>query len=269
MGPRILGASVVSVCLLSGTGSAQVVYGRAPVPPVREFPDPQPRGDSTPGQATPMPDRWAGGHDRRTFDRFRDRRPAMPFSVFGNDLFRAGPHTFAPRHRPSRFSRSPHLFLGGYGYLSNFYVPWPPLPMAGYSDEARSRTESNGYFWLQVQPTTAQVYIDGYYLGTVADFNSYVPGRPLEAGPHRVELRAPGFETVTFAVRILPDETTTYRADLRKIDDRPEPATPIAAPAAPRTLYVIPRCYAGDTPPRPEQLPAGCDATDVRTVRPR
>lgn len=193
----------------------------------------------------------------------------MPFPAFGNDLFRAGRHTFAPRYRSSRFYRSRRRFLGGFGYVSDFYVPWPPLPMAGYSDEERSRTESNGYLWLQVQPTTAQVYVDGYYLGTVADFSSSGPGRPLEAGPHRVEIRAPGFETVTFAVRILPDETMTYRTDLRKIEDRPEAAIPIAAPAAPKTLYVIPRCYAGDTPPRPAQLPAGCDATPVRTVRPR
>jgi hypothetical protein len=190
----------------------------------------------------------------------------MSFPAFGNDLFRAGRHTFAPRHRPSRLYRSPHLFLGGFGYVSDFYVPWPPLPMAGYSDDERSRTAPHGYLWLQVQPTTAQVYVDGYYLGTVADFNSSGPGRPLEAGPHRVEIRAPGFETVTFGVRILPDETITYRTDLRKIEDRPEAAIPIAAPVAPKTLYVIPRCYAGDTPPRPEQLPAGCDATHVRTV---
>ena len=52
-----------------------------------------------------------------------------------------------------------------------------------------------------------------------------------------------------------------------------EPATPAAPPAAvpgdPRTFYVIPGCYAGDRPPRPERLPAGCDAASMRVIPPR
>jgi len=87
----------------------------------------------------------------------------------------------------------------------------------------------------------------------------------IEAGPHPVEIRADGFETVTFDVRIVPNETLTFRTDLKRQDVSPPPA---AAPPRPtrRTQSVIPRCYAGDTPPRAEQLPAGCDSTRVRTI---
>jgi hypothetical protein len=40
------------------------------------------------------------------------------------------------------------------------------------------------------------------------------------------------------------------------------------APVAPKPFYVIPRCYAGDTPPRENLLPAGCSTANLRTILP-
>ncbi|MGH9257312.1 MAG: hypothetical protein ACRD3C_22360 [Vicinamibacterales bacterium] len=54
----------------------------------------------------------------------------------------------------------------------------------------------------------------------------------------------------------------------------PEPAAvpsvtlPPLPPGQPKTFYVIPGCYAGDKPPEPEWLPAGCDASNMRVVPP-
>jgi hypothetical protein len=48
----------------------------------------------------------------------------------------------------------------------------------------------------------------------------------------------------------------------------PAPAAPVVRPV-PKALYVIPHCYAGDTPPRAEMLPAGCSLAAVRVVAPR
>ena len=40
-------------------------------------------------------------------------------------------------------------------------------------------------------------------------------------------------------------------------------------PGEPKTFYVIPWCYAGDTPPRADRLPPGCDIANVRAIPPR
>lgn len=56
----------------------------------------------------------------------------------------------------------------------------------------------------------------------------------------------------------------------------PPPAPAVTLPAATvplppghkRTLYVIPGCYAGDKPPRRDQLRPGCDMRSVRTISP-
>ena len=37
----------------------------------------------------------------------------------------------------------------------------------------------------------------------------------VEAGPHRVELKAEGFEPVQFEVMITPGETITYKGEMK------------------------------------------------------
>jgi hypothetical protein len=39
-------------------------------------------------------------------------------------------------------------------------------------------------------------------------------------------------------------------------------------PGDPKTIYVIPNCYAGDKLPRPDQLRPGCRLSDLRIISP-
>lgn len=191
-----------------------------------------------------------------------DRTPQNPVPPQRGDQFRAGPKTYelhidraGRRHR-----RAPGVYGVplGYGVVSAGVVP---------TDYVRAiPSVPNGYLYLQMQPGTAQVYVDGAYMGTVDDFRRLIPGRSLDAGTHRVELRASGYETIAFDALISPHETLTYRADLEPT--RPRVDLPIAPPARPKTFYVIPNCYAGDKPPRAARLPRGCRATNARTIPP-
>ena len=81
-------------------------------------------------------------------------------------------------------------------------------------------------------------------------------------------------ETITVNIAIRPDPEATYgtepqrheRSDATKA---PPPGPAVIIPtAAPKTLYVIPRCYAGDRRPSIDQLPAGCDITLLRVIAP-
>ena len=71
-----------------------------------------------------------------------------------------------------------------------------------------------GSLHLKVKPRDAEVYVDGYYSGSVDDFDGTFQKLELEAGPHRIEVRKPGFATLTFEVRIPNDESVTYRGEL-------------------------------------------------------
>ncbi|HEY6361864.1 MAG TPA: hypothetical protein VIX63_12205 [Vicinamibacterales bacterium] len=125
---------------------------------------------------------------------------------------------------------------------------------------------ANGFLQLQVAPVTAEVLVDGFYVGTVNDVRGMIPGYALEPGPHRVELRAPGLETATFDVRIPGGQTIVFR---RTLEAPPRPAPPPPSPGVPKTFYVIPGCYAGDKPPGTVRLPPMCDAAKVRTIPPQ
>ena len=116
-----------------------------------------------------------------------------------------------------------------------------------------------GSLQLQIEPLDASVYVDGYFKGSVADLRQ--PGVPLPAGSHRVEVRAAGFQSRTFDIRITDGETVTYR---QMLDREVPPPSPPVARAVPKTLYVIPNCYAGDRPPA---AGINCDRTKLRTIR--
>jgi hypothetical protein len=105
--------------------------------------------------------------------------------------------------------------FGGYynGYLGpDDQGPYSPLtysPGVSISDE-------EGAIRLKVKPADASVYIDGFYVGVVDDFDGTFQRLKLDAGPHRIEMRSPGHQTLSVDVIIQPDLTITYRGELEK-----------------------------------------------------
>jgi hypothetical protein len=164
------------------------------------------------------------------------------------------------------FRTRPRFFGSG----STAYAPF----IFGYQESAepvngrRSRSPvpapATGLLRLSVTPEVAQVFVDSYYVGTVEDVNTQRV-LELEAGPHRLEFRAPQYQTLTVDVRILPYETVTYRGAL-EFTRPPNPAPPSAGP--PTVMYVIPKCYLGNLPPRQSRLPSGCDVKQVQVLNP-
>jgi hypothetical protein len=114
---------------------------------------------------------------------------------------------------------------------------------------------------VEIEPSTeSQVYVDGYYVGASDGSDDL----DLTAGPHRVEVRADGYEPVTFDVRLSSRQPVTYRARLARI--QAEPTTSALRTSAPMTLYVIPGCYAGNVPPSRVTLAPGCDPSRLTTL---
>lgn len=109
----------------------------------------------------------------------------------------------------------------GYGYgIGYFYDPWmwggyDPYYSGGGYRYSYDRHADLGAVRLKVKPTHAQVFVDGYFVGEVDDFDGVFQRLTLESGPHRIEIRAPGHETQHFEVLITPGQTITYKGDLR------------------------------------------------------
>jgi len=160
----------------------------------------------------------------------------------------------------------------GYGYAagSGYYTngrPYSPEDLSAAPPNegplAIVADESQGRLFIDTEPGTAQVFVDGIPVGAVAGFRGV--GMLLTEGLRHVELRSPGYESAVFDITIAPNQPAVHRGDLM-------PARTAAGPAAPvirrgsNTLYVIPGCYLGNRPPRAPSLPPGCDIKRMHTV---
>jgi PEGA domain len=97
----------------------------------------------------------------------------------------------------------------GYGYGAGYG--------GGYADSYRDADDLDmGALRLKVRPREARVSVDGYFAGTVDDFDGRFQNLRLEEGNHRIELQAPGYEPLSFDVRIVAGEKVTYEGKLRK-----------------------------------------------------
>jgi PEGA domain-containing protein len=102
-------------------------------------------------------------------------------------------------------------WYGGYPWFGSGYY-------GGYYGYPASYTYGfEGSVRLKVKPRNAQVFVDGYYVGVVDEFDGVMQRLHLESGPHRLEVRADGYETMTFDVRVRFDDTTTLEGQLKPI----------------------------------------------------
>ena len=193
--------------------------------------------------------------------------PLAGFHPGPQDLYRSPDGSDRFQHL-SRYPAPPPVVAPGVYYPGPFYYPslydhYMSATHAAFAPRRQSFAALGGLV-LETVPDRAQVFVDGYYMGLAEDFGSR--GGPMEvaAGAHRVELRAPGYETLAFSVMIAPNDLVRYRGDMEPLSTRPAAAvvtSPRSAPA--KSFYVIPNCYAGDKPPS-GTLPKGCDVKKLQ-----
>jgi hypothetical protein len=105
-------------------------------------------------------------------------------------------------------------YVGDYGgYYDPWYGGYPSYPQTGgyssYLDDGKLR--------LKIKPRDAEVYVDGYFVGVVDDFDGIFQRLHLDTGTHRIEVRAAGYESLEIDVRIAPEHTTTYQGELKRV----------------------------------------------------
>jgi hypothetical protein len=109
----------------------------------------------------------------------------------------------------------------GGGYFGGYYDPWYDPWYGGYPGYGGGYSQSSfsdeGALRLKIKPRDAQVYVDGFFVGIVDEFDGIFQRLHIEPGAHRIEVRAPGYETLVFEVRIVPDRKTTYQGEMQRI----------------------------------------------------
>jgi hypothetical protein len=186
----------------------------------RATPAPSPSPSAPSRARTSSESSSSGGSEQRAVSRPREDRPPVGQAV---------PRSTAP---------PPNIIIGGGGgYYYPGYYPYYPWGYGGigfgayygwgpwyYGSWYGPPYYGGGYYYggydggirLKVKPSQAEVFVDGYYVGIVDEFDNPFQQLQLESGPHRIEVRQSGYESVTFEVRVVPGKTITYRAEMKK-----------------------------------------------------
>ena len=102
----------------------------------------------------------------------------------------------------------------GYGYSSYGYGGSYGYGYSGGGTYVEPIYQVDGWLRLKIRPRHADVFVDGYYVGIVDDYDGLLQRLRLTPGNHTIEVAAPGFAPLTFDVRILPDRKIVYEQQL-------------------------------------------------------
>jgi len=89
-----------------------------------------------------------------------------------------------------------------------------------------------GKLRVVMTPKHAVVYVDGYYAGTVEDFDGTFQRLQLEPGPHEVVVHLQGYRSRRERVYLGPDQTVKLSGALEKLSPG-EPDEPLPTPSTP------------------------------------
>jgi len=69
---------------------------------------------------------------------------------------------------------------------------------------------------FEITPSDAQIFIDGNAVGTVGQFTPSSQPLGVPAGRHRIEIRAPGYKTMSFDADIVAGQVIPYQGQMER-----------------------------------------------------
>jgi len=106
-------------------------------------------------------------------------------------------------------------------YPPSTYPPAPTQPVypqSGYPPQGSiSPSQPNtGGMSFEIQPSDAQIYVDGRYVGTVGQFSPTSQPLGMTAGRHHIRITAPGYRAMEFDADIVAGEVLPYQGTLER-----------------------------------------------------
>ena len=120
---------------------------------------------------------------------------------------------------------SPWLDLG-FGIWCGYPVPYPWVYLGDYQptvfgddggDYAVAQdTSSYGGVSFDIQPSNANLFVDGQYVGVVGSFGASNAPLTLEPGPHQIAIQLDGYRPLEWDVTIEAGQVIPYRGALER-----------------------------------------------------
>jgi hypothetical protein len=111
-----------------------------------------------------------------------------------------------PDYRPSAYSSSTY---------SSAQPPAPPV-QGSIGIASGTPQGSSGGISFDISPNTAQVYVEGQYVGLVSAFSPTSQPLTLAPGRHHVEIRLLGYQTMTFETEVTSGQVVPYQGTMQR-----------------------------------------------------
>ena len=167
-----------------------------------------------------------GRSSARAVPRSAGPRSGRPVIVTTRPVGR--PYYYAQPYWPGSFAVGYPVGYGGFGWYGYGYPSYGSYGgyhgysgygypgYGGYGGYAGGYRPYGGVR-IQLARRQAEVWVSGYFVGHVDDFDGAFQQLNLEPGAHRIEIREAGYETIAFDVRIEPGRTIHYRSDMKPV----------------------------------------------------
>jgi PEGA domain-containing protein len=124
---------------------------------------------------------------------------------------------------------------GFYGGFSTGFWGYPYFTYARYPYPGYGVYDASADLRLQVTPRTAEVYVDGYLVGTVDDFDGVFQRVHMPLGEHQVTIYSPGHRSITERMLFRPFESYKIKDTMQPLPaGEADEARPVPSPAPPR-----------------------------------
>jgi len=111
----------------------------------------------------------------------------------------------------------------GYPAAPSAAYPTTAYPPPAYPAESGSigvqqghAQDNTGGVSFDISPSTAQVFVDGSYVGTAGEFGPSTQPLGLPAGRHRIEVREQDYQTITFNADIVAGQVVPYQGSMQR-----------------------------------------------------
>ena len=101
------------------------------------------------------------------------------------------------------------------GYPSSGYPPAGYPSQGSVAVQPGSPQSQSGGLSFEITPNTAEVYVDGAFVGTVATFGPTSEPLTLSPGRHHIEVRAQGFETLLLDADVTAGQVIPYKGTMQ------------------------------------------------------
>ena len=106
---------------------------------------------------------------------------------------------------------------GSFGWYGGYYGGYYGYPWGWGGGTVYHHVESeSGSVRVLVDPSEARVYVDGYYAGTVDDFDGLFQRLHVSPGRHEIALKLEGYKTHRVKVYVAPESTVKVDYDMEK-----------------------------------------------------